>query len=80
MRSSQISPEKTSTSATNQRWLNTAEAAKHLGCSVYFLNRNRQLSGQAIPFARLGRCVRYDILDLDAYLEARKVGTVGREG
>ena len=76
MGASQDSPEKTSNSITSRRWLSTAEAAEYLGCSVFFLNRNRQLAGRAIPFTRLGRCVRYDIHDLDAYLETRKVGNV----
>ena len=54
-----------------KRWLTTAEAAQHLNCSKDFLNKDRaQL--RRIPFSRLGRVIRYDVFDLDAFLEAGK--------
>jgi len=54
-----------------QRWLTPAEAARHLNCSKNFLDVDR-LKLRRIPFARLGRAIRYDVADLDAFLESTK--------
>lgn len=54
------------------RWLNSGEAAEYLGCSKNFLDKDRQFGTCGIPFSRLGRCVKYDVRDLDAYLESNK--------
>ena len=56
-----------------KRWLNTDQAAEYLGCSRNFLDKNRLTRIRQIPFTRLGRVIRYDVFDLDAYLEAAKV-------
>lgn len=51
--------------------LTTAEAARYLGMSKAFLERDRW-AGARIPFVRLGsRSVRYRVSDLDAYIEGR---------
>ena len=54
------------------RWLTVSQAAQYLRCSKNFLDRNRISKVHRIPFARLGRVIRYDIHDLDAYLEGTK--------
>lgn len=54
------------------RWLNNQEAARYLGCSETFLNQDRVTRLHNIPFARLGRHIRYDVRDLDAFLEHSK--------
>lgn len=56
-----------------KRWLTVAEAAEYLGCCRNFLDRDRVDRLHGIPFARLGRHIRYDRLDLDAWLENGKV-------
>lgn len=49
--------------------LTTPEAAKYLGVSEAFLERDRW-AGARIPFIRVGsRTVRYRMSDLEAYVE-----------
>jgi len=49
--------------------LNTTEAARILGVSKAFLERDRW-AGARIPFIKIGdRAVRYRQKDLDAYIE-----------
>lgn len=51
--------------------LNTFEAAKFLGVSKAFLERDRW-AGARIPFIKVGsRAVRYRLGDLEAFLESR---------
>ena len=51
--------------------LNTRDAAKYLGMSEAFLERDRW-AGAKIPFIRIGsRAVRYRLPDLDAFVESR---------
>lgn len=55
----------------NQPLLTTKEAAKYLGLSKAFLERDRW-AGARIPFLRVGsRAVRYRISDLERYLNSR---------
>lgn len=52
-----------------QQLLTTAEAAKCLGVSKAFLERDRW-AGARIPYVKVGsRAVRYRRADLDAYIE-----------
>ena len=49
--------------------LTTKEAAKYLGVSKAFLERDRW-AGARIPFIKVGtRAVRYRLADLDAFLD-----------
>lgn len=51
--------------------LNTAEAAKYLGVSKAFLERDRW-AGARIPFVKIGaRAVRYRADDLNAYINSQ---------
>lgn len=51
--------------------LTTKEAAKYLGLSKAFLERDRW-AGATIPFLRVGsRAVRYRLADLEAFLNTR---------
>lgn len=53
----------------NNPLLTTKEAARFLGVSKAFLDRDRW-AGARIPFIRVGsRAVRYRICDLQAYLD-----------
>lgn len=51
--------------------LTTKEAARYLGVSKAFLERDRW-AGARIPFFKVGaRAVRYRTTDLETYLESR---------
>lgn len=55
----------------NQPLLTTKEAAKYLGLSKAFLERDRW-AGASIPFLRVGaRAVRYRVSDLERFLNSR---------
>lgn len=55
----------------SERLLTTKEAARYLGVSGSFLERDRW-AGAKIPFIKLGnRAVRYRQEDLDAFIESR---------
>lgn len=55
----------------NQKLLTTKEAARFLGVSKAFLDRDRW-AGARIPFIRVGsRAVRYRLEDLDSYIVAQ---------
>jgi predicted DNA-binding transcriptional regulator AlpA len=51
--------------------LRTAEAAAYLGLSKSTLDKLR-VTGQGPRYAKLGRICVYDLVDLDAFREARK--------
>ncbi len=51
--------------------LNQEQLAVLLGCSTRTLERQR-LEGTGIPFCRVGRLVRYRLLDVSEYLEAQR--------
>lgn len=59
-------------SKINKRWLTVEEAATYLGCSRNFLDKDRLTKLHGIRFSRLGRHIRYDLEDLDAFLESCK--------
>lgn len=51
--------------------LNTQEAARYLGMSEAFLERDRW-AGARIPFIKVGsRAVRYRLSDLDSYIASK---------
>lgn len=50
--------------------LTTKEAAHYLCVSTAFLERDRW-AGARIPFVKIGRNVRYQLAELDAYIAAR---------
>ena len=51
--------------------MNTGEAARYLGVSKAFLERDRW-AGARVPFVRIGsRAVRYRRVDLDKYIDQR---------
>jgi len=54
-----------------KKWLTVMEAAAYLGVTRHFLDCDRCTRLHGIPFARLGRCIRYRLEDLDTWLEQR---------
>lgn len=61
------------TTTTVPTLLTQAEAARLLGKSEKWFERDRW-SGPTIPYAKLGRTVRYRAEDLLAYIEGNTVG------
>ena len=57
----------------NDKLLNETEVAEWLGVSVYKLQKDRQYK-RGLPWLAIGRCVRYSMADIQAYLTASKVG------
>ena len=55
-----------------RRWLSEEQAAAYLDCSRSFLAKARMSGLHNIIFARLGRHIRYDLADLDNFLERSK--------
>ncbi len=66
---------------TDSRWLTVEQAADYLKCSRNFLDKDRVTRLHGIPFARLGRHIRYSRDALDAYLESTQanLNEVGEE-
>ncbi|MDB5491910.1 MAG: DNA-binding protein [Micavibrio sp.] len=48
--------------------LTEREAAAVLGCSIHKMQKDRR-TGSPIPYKKIGRSVRYDPCDLQAYLQ-----------
>lgn len=60
-------------STEEKRWFKNDEAAKFIGRSPAFLNKDRMLAVPKIPFSKHGhRTIKYDRADLEAYSEARR--------
>jgi excisionase family DNA binding protein len=57
------------------RIVNIKEAARYLGTTPATLYT--RIWRREIPFIKLGRSVRFDLRDLDALIEASKVGPEG---
>lgn len=52
----------------SEQLLNTRDAARYLGVSMSFLEKDRW-AGARIPFVRVGsRAIRYRRADIDAYI------------
>ena len=55
---------------TTTTLLNTTQAARYLGLSKAFLERDRW-AGAKVPFIKIGsRAVRYRLRDLERYIES----------
>lgn len=52
--------------------VNEKEAAKHLSISVKWMQQAR-LYGYGPKYIKIGRSVRYNVADLDAYIASRTV-------
>jgi predicted DNA-binding transcriptional regulator AlpA len=56
------------------------EAAKILGLEVGTLRNKRSAGLPGPPFVRLGRSIRYDLDDIEAYIAAHRVDPNRRAG
>ena len=50
------------------RLINEKESAHMLGCSIDKMQKDRRI-GSPIPYRKIGRSVRYDIADIEYYLQ-----------
>lgn len=62
------------TTTTEREMLDVPAAAKYLGTGERFIRR--LISERRIQFVRVGRFIRLDTRDLDAFLDAGRVGAV----
>lgn len=60
------------------RWVNTEEAAQHIGLAVSTLEKAR-LYGNSPPYSKAGRSVRYRLSDLDSWMNARVVESTSEQ-
>lgn len=61
------------------KYLNTKELSEYLGLSIPTLQRWR-VTGQGVPFRKLGGAVRYDIQDVNAWTDDHKRTNTVKEG
>ena len=64
-----------STTAVHRPPLSASDAAAYLGLSLRHVHALR--AREAIPYLKLGRLVRYDPAELDAWVDARRHGEAG---
>ncbi|GAB6051193.1 hypothetical protein JCM17960_00130 [Magnetospira thiophila] len=64
-------------SQTDTRYLNTKQAAAYVGLSICTLNRMR-VTGEGPRYAKAGRRVVYDRLDLEAWIDDHKRNFTGQ--
>jgi excisionase family DNA binding protein len=64
-------PKATNPLPAPRRLLTTTEAAEFLSCGRNTLEQDR-LRGSRIPYVSIGRSVRYDMADLEAFIAANK--------
>ena len=60
-------------------FLDTRGAAAHLGLAPATLEVWRSAGRYDLPYLKIGRCVRYRIVDLDRWLAARVATHTGRQ-
>lgn len=53
---------------TQNKNLTPDEAAEFLNVSVRTLAKWRSIGSPSIPYLKIGRCIRYNLSDLEAYL------------
>lgn len=70
---SELQATKAKVPTEEKRWFKNDEAAKFIGRSPAFLNKDRMLDIPTIPFSKHGhRTVKYERADLEAYSETRR--------
>jgi excisionase family DNA binding protein len=62
----------------SSRMLTRAEAAEFLGVRPQTLAVWSSTGRYSLPFARIGRCVRYRLADLQKFVEARTATSTGQ--
>lgn len=67
------------TMTVNLKRMGVDAAAEHIGLSVSTLNKLRVFGGGPV-FLKLGRRVKYDVADLDAWLASRRRRSTSDDG
>lgn len=62
----------------SDRWVNTEEAAQHIGLAISTLEKAR-IYGGSPPYSKAGRSVRYRLSDLDVWMNARVVESTSQQ-
>ena len=57
--------------------LNTNQTAKLLNCTRRKLEADR-IKGGGIRYIKIGKCVRYDLRDIESYLQANTVNSTSQ--
>jgi hypothetical protein len=60
--------------AEPKRLVRTPAAAKYVGLATGTLEVDRSTGRIGIPYFKIGGAVRYDLNDLDKFIESRRVG------
>jgi hypothetical protein len=60
-----------------QSLISPEQAAEHLNVTARTLANWRSRGTPNVPFSKIGRCVRYRISDLNAYIDENSHNTVG---
>jgi hypothetical protein len=55
-----------------QNRIKEKDAARYIGMSVPYLRISR-MNGNGPSYLKIGRAIRYDVADLDRFLESRRV-------
>lgn len=55
-------------------WVMEAQAVEITGMSLAWFRKKRRTGG-GIPYSKMGRNVKYELSDIYAYMEERKVGS-----
>ena len=61
----------------NYKLLNTAQAATLLNCTERKLESDR-IKGGGIRYIKIGKCVRYNMCDIEAYIQANTVNSTSQ--
>ena len=64
----------TNFSAPVRTWVVETQAVEITGMSLAWFRKKRQTGG-GIPYSKMGRNVRYELSDLYAYMEEKKVAS-----
>lgn len=62
----------------NYKLLNTNQTAKLLNCTKRKLESDR-IKGGGIRYIKIGKCVRYDLRDIENYIQANTVRSTSQE-
>lgn len=58
-------------------WVTEAQAVEITGMSLAWFRKKRQTGG-GIPYSKMGRNVKYELSDIYAYMEERKVASTSK--
>ncbi len=65
------------TNNINYILLNTNQAAQLLNCTKRKLESDR-IKGGGIRYVKIGKCVRYDMRDIETYIQANTVNSTSQ--